>query len=126
MVHLVRWKKIILYRVAGTEHCTVLKPGNRAKCLLLNLGRKTGREAVHVDNVGLVSFGLQKDLVTFPIGKPIDLVLDRWAVSRTHPLYPPCKHRRLIKPGLQRLMRLTVRVGEVHGDLWLGDPGVLE
>jgi hypothetical protein len=51
----------------------------------LNIERKAGGDPVRIDLMGVQALGLEIDLMAGLVGKPMDFVLDRGALARSHP-----------------------------------------
>ena len=75
----------------------VLQPGHRLHHRQLGIERQAGRDAVRIDLVRPKSLGLKINLVRGLVGKTMDLVLDRRAVTRSDTLDHPGKQRRAVQ-----------------------------
>ena len=76
-----RWRiVVVLDRISRAVHSNMVEPRNRSQNLELHRRGKRRRQAVHVQLRRVVSFGLEKKLMTLGGGKLYDLVFDRRAV----------------------------------------------
>ena len=93
-VQLPRIDVVILDRIAGPDHGSVLQAWDRLQKGALNVFRQRGRDAVRIDGVIVQALGLEKDLMASAILEADDLVLDGWAVARPDALDLAGVHRR--------------------------------
>ncbi len=102
---------IVFDGVAGTQDVRVFQPGNRAHDGELHVERQRSRNAVGIDLVGGQAFGFEKDLVAVLVGKARDLVLDRRAIARPHPVDHAGIQGRTIEAAANDLVRFGRGVG---------------
>ena len=65
--------EVILYRVCVSHYLGIFKSPERAKHIVLNVGRHRGGKALNIHFVGVKSTGLNKELVSLLILKPHEL-----------------------------------------------------
>src|SRR5690348_16221646 len=95
-MQLSRLDEVVFDGIPRSEQFCCLESGQRSDELCLDLRREAHREAVEIDLVDREALGLEKELVTFAIREPHDLVLERWTVARSDSGYLPVVERRLI------------------------------
>jgi hypothetical protein len=112
-----RIEEVILDGVAGAGEVRVLKtPDGPHKCVLHIEGQARG-DAVRIDLVRIEPLGLDENLVRGLVRKPENLVLDRRAVTRTHPLYDTREHGRAVRGGANQLVGALVCLRDETMDL---------
>src|ERR1700730_12680942 len=75
------WIHIIVFDcVARPQDLCLLETWYGSSQLTLDDLRQRCGDAIRIDGVVIQPLGLQEDLVTITVGKPNNLVLDRWAV----------------------------------------------
>src|SRR6185312_10607457 len=79
---------------------------------ILHFFGKGGRKSIHIDLHGVPAFRLDEQLVSFPFGKPVDLVFDAGAVARAHAFNPAGIHGTAVKSRFQDIMYGLVGVGD--------------
>ena len=117
-----RWRgEIVFDGVAVPHDLGVFEPRDQGDDRLLNVARQAGRDAVAIVFEGVSPFGLQEDLVALAVGKPDDLVFDRWAVTRAGALDLAGVHRGAVQVGPDQVVDGGVGIGDMAVELGLVD-----
>ncbi len=85
---------------------------------MLDFLRQRGRKAVWVNFTGAVPFRLQKYLVAFFIGEPVELILYRRTITRTGRIDLTREDRRGIEIGRDYPLRFRRGVSQMAGRLF--------
>ena len=102
----------------------LLHTADRAHDLQLHIKRQRRRNPVRVNLVRIQTFRLQKHVMAGLIGKAMNLVFDRRAVTRAHALDHPGVHRGAVEVVANNLVRTLVGVGNPAGQLLRMLPGI--
>ena len=73
---------IVFDRISGLGNPNTLETLNRVQEILLHSDRKRRADTVRIDKMRVEPFWFQEYLVPIAIPEPVDLVLDRRAISR--------------------------------------------
>src|SRR5205814_2940108 len=76
-----RLDEVVLDGIAGTKQHGVVESGQGMNQIGLHLARQAGRKAVDVNLAGVETFRFEKNLMTFLVGEPHDLVFERRAIA---------------------------------------------
>ena len=85
----------------------------------LNICRQGCGNTIRIDNICIISFRFQKNLMTGAISKLHQFVLYTWAITRSYTCYKSGKKCTFRKIITNNLMRLFIRVGYIAFDLRL-------
>src|SRR5262245_47791188 len=77
-----RLNEVVLNGISGSQKHSIFQARQRMHEICLHIARQTHREAVDIDFACLLAFGLQKELMPFPLRKSHDLVFKRGTVPR--------------------------------------------
>ena len=113
-----RLDEVVFNRVAGPQHHRLFQPRQRMHEIVLDLRRKTHREAVDVDLVDVQTLRLEKNLVPLAVRKPHHLVFERRAIARADTGDLAVEQRRVVDVGANQLVNPVVRVEQMAVDLW--------
>ena len=108
---------IVLDGIARAHDMGVFHTANRLHDLDLHVERQGGGNPVRVQLVGGQTFRLDKDLMAFLVGKAMDLVFDRRAITRADTFDHTGIHRRTIKIGRDDFVCPCVGMGNPATDL---------
>ena len=108
---------IVFDGVAGAHHDGMFQTGDGVDHGLLHVQRQTCGDAVGIDLRAVQTFGLQKDLVPFALGKAGHLVLDGRTVAGARALDDPGEQGRAVEAGTDGRMGGLVGPGDVAGHL---------
>ena len=109
--------EVVLDRVAVAHEDGLFEPGDGVHEGFLHRRGEGSGDPVHVDHIRLQPLGLDEDLVAVAVGEAHDLVFDRWAVARPHPLDTTRVHRREVQILRDDRVRGGGGVGDVAGNL---------
>src|SRR5690625_267852 len=92
------WRKIIVFnRISGTENFYIFKTGNSFQSFKLNVFRQRSGKSVYIIFNRIPAFGFDKNLMSFPFGKPVNLIFNRRAIPGSGTLNSSVEHGRPIK-----------------------------
>ena len=99
----------------------MLEAGDQRQDRLLHVAGEARRNAVAIIFEGVSTFRLQKDLMSFTVGEPDNLVFDRGTVAWSGALDLTRIHRWRDGGCADQLMDGPIRVGDMAVELGLGD-----
>src|SRR5688572_17023858 len=99
MCKLGRREKIILDRIPGTEHLTILESRYFSERFQLHIFRKRSRKTIYIDLHRIPSLRFHKKLVPVSFCKTVDLIFNTGTISWPGSLYPSLVHRAAFKTG---------------------------
>src|SRR5687768_7594104 len=78
--------KVVFDRIPWANYSDFFQTWNHANQILLHGGRQRSRKTVQVHLIGVVTFGLQEELMAILLGKLNYFVFNRWTVSGAYSL----------------------------------------
>ena len=112
-----RVKVVVLDGVTRSQDVRVLHALHAAHQFVLNVEWQAGGDAVGIELVGSQSFGFQKNLVAFLVGKAVDFVFHARAVAWSHALDLAGEHGAAIKTAANDLVGARIGMRDPAGHL---------
>jgi hypothetical protein len=106
-------KKIVLYAVAIYSDADILKTSDCPEGRFLHFFWEGGREAIYIQEIAFLPFGLKEELVAFPLRETYNFIFDCRAVFRPGSAHIPRILRGLIKRLPYNRVRLRIRPGDI-------------